>query len=240
MLPLAFAFIVFLFLLVGAVAFVLSALVPRLRRFAFSSSLWIAVWGPCTVLLVTLAGVGIFTGAAITQGGHLQAVRAPQLLKAVGWSYLVCGVLGTLVVATATAWIHQALIQRVTFALFRIYATLVAGGIGSVFGWAFGWWIAAHSLSHGWALWLASMLVLIPAFGVAAYKSAGQLRETHPPISPGSPPKNLPDRDSRKPRLRPDLADLHIAPTRIPIYHEPCLTFESRNVQPSSNVVCIL
>ena len=167
MLPLLFAGIAFLFLLVGSIVFVTSLLLRPCRRYALSAALWCAMWGPCSIMLMLIAGVGLIATAFISKAGDLQTFHAPRLLSAFGWSYLIVGVLVTFVVATAIAWIHQVVVRRLTFVLLRLYAALVSAGIGSVFGWGLGWWMMAQSLS-GQApllLWGVCMLALIALFG---------------------------------------------------------------------------
>jgi len=178
MLPLLFAGIVFFFLLIGSIVFLACLLVSRTRQYALSAALWCAMWGPCSVMLMVLAGVGLIAAAFVTKAGDLQTFHTPRLLSAFGWTYLIAGVLITTVVATASTWIHQAVVRRITFALFRLYAAAVSAGIGSVFGWSLGWWMMYRELSgYVWLfVWGICMLALIAGFGVAAYKGARGLR----------------------------------------------------------------
>jgi hypothetical protein len=181
MLPLLFAMIVFVFLLLGSLVFVVCTLVPQTRRFALSAALWCALWGPCSVVLMVLAGLGLVTAAFIGRDRDVQWFHAPRLVATFGWGYLILGVLITIAVATSGAWLHQALVRRFTFALFRVYATVVSAGIGSVFGWCLGWWLLWKEVTRyvlPW--WLSGMLILIVGFGTAAYKGARGLRGEAP------------------------------------------------------------
>ena len=182
MILLLFAAIIFMFLLLGSLVFIASALVPQTRRYALSAALWCAVWGPCSVGLMALAGIGLVATAFITKTGDMEAFHTPHLLAVFGWSYLTISIIVTMRVATGVAWLHQFLIHRFTFALFRLYATAVSAGIGSVFGWCLGWWLMSKEFAwyHGWPLWVLGMLVLILGFGVAAYKGARGLRGDAP------------------------------------------------------------
>lgn len=176
-----FAGIIFAFLLLGAIVFLACILLPPTRRYALSVAFWVALWGPCSVLLIVLAGVGLLSGSVLMNAGNLQWPNAPKLLAAVGWSYLIVGATITIVVATCAAWLHQFLIHRFTFALFRIYVTAISAGIGSVFGWALGWWIAAKEHTYlGLWWWPLVTLVLTAGFGTAAYKAARALRGKAP------------------------------------------------------------
>jgi len=167
-------------MLIGAVAFLICVLIPPLRRFALSVALWCATWGPCSIALMTLAGLALIAEAFITKSGAVQLFNFPRLLSVLGWGYLIAGALSTAAVATVTAWLHQFVVQRVTFALFRLYATAVVAGIGSVFGWCISWWMLSRQVSYVWAWSLLSMLVLVTGFGVTAYNGARRLRGDAP------------------------------------------------------------
>jgi hypothetical protein len=182
MLPLLFAGVVFLFLLVGSIVFLACLLLPPFRRYALSAALWCAMWGPCSIVLMLVAGVGLIATAFITKAGDGQTFHAPRLLSVFGWNYLIAAILVTVAVATASAWIHQVVVRRLPFALFRLYAAVVSAGIGSVFGWCLGWWMMAKSVSGhvSLLLWGICMLALIAGFGVAAYKGARGLRGRAP------------------------------------------------------------
>ena len=182
MLPLLFAGIIFLFLLIGSIVFLMCLLVPRTRQYALSAALWCAMWGPCSVTLMVLAGVGLIAAAFITKTGDLQTFHTPRLLSVFGWSYLIAGILITTVVATASAWIHQTVVRRFTFALFRLYSAAVSAGIGSVFGWSLGWWMMYREVSgYVWFfIWGICMFALITTFGITVYKGARGLRGEMP------------------------------------------------------------
>jgi hypothetical protein len=181
MLPFLLAGIVFIFLLLGSIVFLVCLLIPWTRQYALSAALWCAMWGPCSVVLMVIAGVGLITTAFVTKLGGEQSLHAPRLISSFGWAYLIIGVLMTTIVATGAAWVHQLLVKRLTFALFRLYAAAVSAGIGSVFGWCLGWWIMVRGLGvYGWLLWGVGMLALVAGFAITAYKVARSLRGTAP------------------------------------------------------------
>jgi hypothetical protein len=181
MLLLLFGAIVFIFLVLGSLVFLACAIVPPTRKYALSAALWCAVWGPCSVGLMALAGLGLVATAFFAKDGNVQSLHAPRLIAAFGWGYLIAGVLITTAVATGTAWIHQKVVRRFTFFLFRLYATAVSGGIGSVFGWCLGWWMMRKGVAHyGPFLWCIGMLILVAVFATAAYKGARKLRGKAP------------------------------------------------------------
>jgi hypothetical protein len=175
MLLLVFAAVVFFFLLVGAIVFLICALLPPLRRYALSAALWCAVWGPSAIVFLLIAGTAVIADAFITTHGDMQSLHAPRLVAALGWGYLAVALSATAAIASLVAWLHQTLMHRLTFPLFRLYATLVCAGIGSVFGWCLGWY------SLPW--WIVGMSALVLGFGVLAYRGARALR--------GKPPTSL-------------------------------------------------
>jgi hypothetical protein len=168
MLPLLFIMVVFFFLLVGAIMFLACLLVPTARQYALSVALWFATLGPCAVGLMLLAGAVVLADVMVT--------KTPRWPAALGWGYAVVGVVFSAGVATAAAWIHQAITRRLTFLLFRLYAMAVVAGIGSVFGWALSWWMLSTEIPHVWIWSLLGMLGLVGGFGAAAYKGARGLR----------------------------------------------------------------
>jgi hypothetical protein len=174
---------VFAFLVLGSLAFMVCVLMPPTRRYALSTALWFAAWGPCLAVLIVLVVLGV-AGAALTMKAGsigIDWTAVPGLMGALGWGYLTLGVLVTAVVASGAAWLHQKLVHRFTFALFRIYATAVSAGIGSVYGWCLGWWIEARgTVRFGVWWWGVAMLFLITGFGAAAYKGARSLRGKAP------------------------------------------------------------
>ena len=178
MLLVLFAVVVFAFLLLGSTAFAVCVLLPPTRRYALSVAFWFALCGPCLVMLITIAGLGLVAGALVMRAGNVQFTNAPKLIATLGWGYLASGFLITATIATCASWLHQKIIHRFTFFLFRLYATLVCAGIGSVFGWFFGWCLAesgAH-IHLRFGLWVSAMIALIGTFGLGAYKGARRLR----------------------------------------------------------------
>jgi hypothetical protein len=180
MLPVAFGLIVFFCLLVGAVAFLVCVLLPPFRRYALSVALWFASWGPCAISLMLLAGLALVAEASTIKSEGLQLAHIQKLLSTFGWGYLIVGVVCTACVATVAAWVHQFVVRRFTFALFRLYATLVVAGIGSVFGWSLSWWMLTMDVPRTWVWSLLGMVLLVIAFGAAAWKGARGLRGDAP------------------------------------------------------------
>jgi hypothetical protein len=142
---------------------------------------------------MTLAGLGIVAGALINDSGGDAMLTCTEtarcgwlgssLLAVIGWGYLIAGALITVLVATAVAWLHQVVMRRLMFVLFRLYATAVCAGIGSVFAWALSWWLAWKQIGNvGTVLSCVGMLGLVVGFGVMAYQGARLLQGTAPTV----------------------------------------------------------
>jgi hypothetical protein len=169
------------FLSLGALVFVVCALIPPTRRFALSAALWCAVWGPCTAGWMMLAGIGIVANAFMAWDGDSGSFHAPKLIATFGWAYLMMAILTTALVATGTAWLHQKIVRRFTFALFRLYAAAVAAGIGGVAGLILACWRQwAGTPPYDVFGWIAGILILAVGFGYMAYKHARHLRGKAP------------------------------------------------------------
>jgi len=179
-----FAAVILAFLLLGSLVFVAAVSVPRMRRYALSAALWCAMWGPTLVALVLIGGAGLVAGSSFENGGHYESIHASKLLTVVGWTYVIAGLSGTALIATIAARLHQAIVRRFTFALFRLYATAVSAGIGSVFGWALGATLLFTNIASPvwllWTLWMLTMVALVILFGTVAYKGARSLRGDAP------------------------------------------------------------
>jgi hypothetical protein len=173
---------VFLFLVVGAAVYVICGLVPPLRKFALSAALWCAVWGPCMVAWLTLTGLILGAHGVAMEAAKAKHIALPALPNL--WTgYGVFGLVAIVFVVTVVAWLHQIVVRRMTYALFRIYAGLVSTGVGSVWGWCLYLWLIANP---GWGF-LRAVLVCVPAmvllcvgFGYAGFRWARRLRGEPP------------------------------------------------------------
>jgi hypothetical protein len=130
--------------------------------------------------LFLIAGAALFAGSYFTKPGDAPVLNTPGLLHALGLGFFILGTLSSAAFATILAWLHQAAVKRITFALFRLYATAVSAGIGGVFGCSLGWWAQSAGLPYYPLWWIPSMLILITAFGAAAYRGASALRGKAP------------------------------------------------------------
>jgi hypothetical protein len=125
-------FIVFPFLALGCAAFLFSAAIPKLRRFALSSSLWCVACAICLIaVVITLAliGTGIAALHGLFQRPFLGSMHFGQS-SWIGWLFLGFALITTVVGATAITLLHGIVIRRFTLALFRLYLAAVSFGVG--------------------------------------------------------------------------------------------------------------
>lgn len=169
-----------LFFTVGGVVFLVCVALPPLRRYALSAALWCAMWGPCLVALILLAGTALLTDISLTQHNGVSNFHLPHLSRAARWALGACVAVSIAAVATGAAWLHQAAIHRLTFALFRLYATVVCAGIGGVFGVWLGWWLIGEQIRFTAFLAIAGALLLITSFGAGGWRGARSLRGSAP------------------------------------------------------------
>jgi hypothetical protein len=183
MLPLLILMMLFAFLAMGAFVFVLRATAPPLRKYSLSAALWCATLGPCSVVWTVGAGLALVANGIAMQAAQTRSIHLPELPKGIGPGYIVFGLVGSLFTATVVAWVHQKAIRQMTFALFRIYAGLVAGGIGTVWGWCLGFWLLLNTqLHYRFALWGLAMAALCGGFGYTGFHWARLLRSKSPTI----------------------------------------------------------
>jgi hypothetical protein len=173
--------IVFFFLVLGAIAFLVCILIPPGRKYALSTALWFATWGlGCTAFLI-LAVLGLAAGGFAFRAAQMHWDDAPKLFSAIGWGFVISAGVVICAIAGGTAWLHQVLIHRSTFMLFRLYATFVTAGIGSVIGFAFLLLSLASAPEPNIKFAAAfSIPILTAAFGTVAYKHAHALRGNAP------------------------------------------------------------
>ena len=181
MIVLLAAMLAFFFLALGAVAFLACVLVPQWRKVALSTALWFAIWGPCCVVLLIVALLGVAAGGLALHATQMHWQDAQKIFAAIGWGSAISGGAVTGILASVLAWLHQAAIHRVTFFLFRFYATVVVAGIGSVFGLGITLFAMIES-PFPFAAWIAaiSIPVLVALFGAKAYQNARALRGSAP------------------------------------------------------------
>jgi len=174
--------IVFFFLVIGAAVFVLCSLARPLRRYALSSALWCAVWGPCTVAWLMLGGLVLVANRLAMAAAETRRFHLPSLPPKGSWiAYLAAYVICTALTATIVASAHQFIVHRMTLPLFRIYASLVSAGVGSVWGWCLWLWIMNNTdLPYRFLLCSLAMLALCSGFGYAGFRGAKQLRGEAP------------------------------------------------------------
>jgi len=161
-------FLLLPFLVGGLAVFLLCLAIPWLQRFALSAALW------CLALLPgLLLWLLIEVGAEFGQEALGRRLSYPHwelsLWHAFGspaaqTTLIAAGMAGTIVLATTIAVVHQFVIQRVTFALFRLYAGFVTGGVAVLWGSLAGA-IVASTLDAPWEVALVVVGGLVTALG---------------------------------------------------------------------------
>ena len=174
-----FAIFCFVFMALSAITFLVSLAVPGTRKYALSAALWCAVWGPCLVAWFVFGAL-----AGIANYGLQQAAHGPALpqawLRGLGVGLGLLALFSTAAVATVISWLHQAAIRRMTFALFRLYATVVCAGTGSVYGWALAIAAGSRGMDVALPVSIAALAILTVAFGYLGFRTARQLRGKAP------------------------------------------------------------
>jgi hypothetical protein len=174
--------LIFLMLLAcGCVAFFICSALPFLRRFALPFSLWMVACFPCL-----LAAMAILFGIAFSadqlqqhfQVNHLEAMLylASHRGLVLAWFALI-----SLGGATVITLAHGLVIRRLTLALFRLYITAVAAGVG-LSSIALLWIGLAARLHTWWALLIVvSAGVGLSIFSVfTSFRHPSQFRGTYP------------------------------------------------------------
>ena len=115
------------FLTIGCVVFMAFSAIPALRRFALGSALWLAIWGVMSpgIILVNALGLGILSQIHAHENLPVnQPVLHHLKTVAVANAVVFSGI------ATLITLCHGFLIRRIMLALFRLYVTAVALGVG--------------------------------------------------------------------------------------------------------------
>ena len=180
-------FLLLPFLVGGLAVFLVCLALPWLQRFALSAALWFLALLP-GLLLWMLIDVGAEVGQA-TLGRRLTQPRWEMALwhafgsPAAQTTLIAVGMAGTIVLATLIAVVHQFVIHRITFALFRLYAGFVTGGVAVLWGSLVGA-IVASTLNAPWEIALVVVGGLVIALGwggtVLGYRIARRLRGRAP------------------------------------------------------------
>jgi hypothetical protein len=187
-------FIAFPFLAMGCVCFLLCAVIPPLRRFALSSSLWCVACVPC--LFAILAAVVLWSlGVDALQrlmkpdfGASLSLHQTSWL----GWLVAISTFVFTVVGATAITFIHGIIVHRLTLALFRLYVAIVSFGVGI---------LTCSFVLFAFAMHLLSLTAFLPAalasllaasaLAYACFRNAAGFRGSYPQRFPVVTPEEF-------------------------------------------------
>jgi len=180
-------FLLLPFLVGGLAVFLVCLAIPWLQRFALSAALWFLALLP-GLLLWLLIEVGAAFGQEAL-GRRLSYPRWEMALwhafgsQAAQTTLIAVGMAGTIVAATIIAVVHQFVIQRVTFALFRLYAGFVTAGVAVLWGSLVGA-IFASWLNTPWEVAFVVVTALMIAIGWGGarlgYRIARRLRGRAP------------------------------------------------------------
>lgn len=180
MLPLMMVLLVFGFLLAGSVMFLACLLIRGARAFALSVALWFAVFGVCMAGLMLVSLLFLLGGTAVKEQLGMSP-SSPLYGVSNSWVFTASIFIVSAVGASAASWIHQKLIHRMTYSLFRVYAAVVCGGIGSVFGLAGGVLLGSRGLDFGVAIGGGLIMAwLILGFGYFGWRWARVMRGEAP------------------------------------------------------------
>jgi hypothetical protein len=183
MLLILFAGIIFVFLQLGSAMFVACLAIRTLRSYALSTALWFAAVGPAVVVALTLAGTALVAQTFTTSNKDFPRFHLPAIPKAMWTGYFIVCVLAVMLASSAISWLHQFLIHRVTYPLFRIYAMLVCAGMGSVWALSASLTLTNFQIPHAPLIALFAAVALCAGFGYLGFRLARQLR--------GDPPERL-------------------------------------------------
>src|SRR5580658_2660415 len=126
-------FLLLPFLVGGLAVFLVCLAIPWLQRFALSAAMWFLALLPGLLLWLLIE-----VGAAFGQEAVVRQLSNPRWEMSLWHAFsssaaqttlVAVGMAGTVVMATGIAVVHQFVIQRLTFALFRLYAGFVTGGV---------------------------------------------------------------------------------------------------------------
>lgn len=161
-------FLLLPFLVGGLVVFVVCLTIPWLQRFALSAALWFLALLPGLLLWLLIE-----VGAAFGQEAVVRQLSYPRWemplwhafsSSAAQMTLIVVGMAGTIVMATGIAVVHQFAIHRTTFALFRLYAGFVTGGVAVLWGSLVGAVVASY-LDAPWEVAFVVVTTLVIALG---------------------------------------------------------------------------
>jgi len=164
-------FFLLLPLLVGGLAvYVICVAIPWLQKYALSAALWFLALLP-GLLLWLLIGVGALVGQDAVGRGMYSPRWEMSFWHVFGSpaarvTLTAIGITGIVVMATIIAVVHQFVIHRLTFALFRLYAGFVTGSVAVLSGSLVGAVVATY-LEAPWEVAFVVVTTLVAALGWA-------------------------------------------------------------------------
>jgi len=176
------------FLALGCIAFLVCACASPLRRFALSASLFFVV---CIPIVFAEGAIILFASmGASALNATLDSELPPSMHPSWGnhpWQSLALAVTAlTVLIAAASAitLLHGWFTRRMTFALFRFYASGVAAGVGVLIALFLWLWIGVATYQYGVALLGVEIVVLAAFCSITlmryVYQRAAEFRGAYP------------------------------------------------------------
>ena len=128
----------------------------------------------------------MFAGLALLAEGFSHDYRGldlhelPILGRTFWKAYGVVGLLASATACTFLAWLHQFIIHRMTFAVFRLYATVVCTGMGGVWAILLSIFLGADDVPYRIPIWILGSILLCLGLGYLGYRFARTLRGSAP------------------------------------------------------------
>ncbi len=171
-------FLLLPFLVGGLVVFLVCVAVPWLQKYALSAALWFLALVPGFLVWVLIGlgavigqdalGKGMYYPGWVMSFWHVFGSQAAKI------TLIAVGMAGTMVLATAIAVVHQFVIHRITFALFRLYAGFVMGGAAVLWGSLVGAVVATY-LETQWEVAFVVVTTLVIALGWAGARLGSRM-----------------------------------------------------------------
>jgi hypothetical protein len=146
--------------------------------YALGSGLWLAVFGISISVIFWLEVVAL---GVLSSSNVPGLARADELYLHHSGLVLASAVVASALVATAAMLLHRIVTRRVTFALFRLYASAVACGVGMLSSFLITWIVAANTqFFPSWITFATTLPILPPLLTFIAYRHPNDFRGARP------------------------------------------------------------
>ncbi len=171
-------FLLLPFVVGGLLVFLVCLTIPWLQQFALSAAVWFLALLP-GLLIWLLIGLGAALGED-TLRQHLSYPNWEMSLwhafgsPAARITLTAIGLAGTILLATVVAAVHQFVIHRITFALFRLYAGFITATAAVAWGSLAGAVIATY-LEAPWEVAFVVVTTMVAALGWGGAKLGSRM-----------------------------------------------------------------